>query len=134
MLAQASIAARRVLARLPPIVVIAAAWFAGTLVVHSLAALPAAGVYVPLGIGALLALRSRATRWVAWGIAGFAWTAVNAQQRLDERLAPSGPDPGGDGVAGFSWTALIAGLLAGWGLSRLVQRRREHRLRGRLRV
>jgi len=55
-------------------------------------------------------------------------------RRLDERLAPSGPDPGGDGVAGFSWTALIAGLLAGWGLSRLVQRRREHRLRGRLRV
>jgi len=89
MLAQASIAARRVLARLPPIVVIAAAWFAGTLVVHSLAALPGAGVYVPLGIGALLALRSRATRWVAWGIAGFAWTAVNAQQRLDERLAPA---------------------------------------------
>src|SRR2546422_11451588 len=94
MLAQGSIAARRVLARLPPIVVIAGAWFAGTLVVHELPRLPSYGVYVPLGIGALLALRSRATRWIAWGIAGFAWTAVNAQQRLDERLAPARARPG----------------------------------------
>ncbi|HUL81133.1 MAG TPA: DNA internalization-related competence protein ComEC/Rec2 [Gammaproteobacteria bacterium] len=73
--------------RVPPIVAIAAAWFAGTLFVHQLAELPGPGAYVPLGLGALLALRSRATRWVVWGIAGFAWTALSAQQRLDERLA-----------------------------------------------
>ena len=34
---------------------------------------------------------SRATRWVAWAIAGFAWTAIAAQQRLDERLATDPP-------------------------------------------
>ena len=77
--------------RVPPIVAIAAAWFSGTLVVHQLARLPAASAYVPLGLAALLALRYRATRWVAWGIAGFAWTAFAAQQRLDERLAPEPP-------------------------------------------
>src|SRR4029077_5162383 len=81
--------AARMFARVPPVVAIAGAWFVGTLVVHSLAALPSAGVYVPLGIGALLALRWRPTRWVAWGIAGFAWTAISAQQRLDDRLAPA---------------------------------------------
>jgi len=72
-----------------PIVVVAGAWFVGTLVVHQLPRLPGAGVYVPLGLGALLALRFAATRWVVWGIAGFAWTAISAQQRLDERLAPA---------------------------------------------
>jgi len=83
--------ARRVFAGWPPIVVIAAAWFAGTLAVHQLARLPSAGAYVPLALTALLALRFAATRWVAWAIAGFAWTAVTAQQRLDERLAPDPP-------------------------------------------
>ena len=55
-------------------------------------------------------------------------------RRLDERLPPAAPDPGADGVAGVPWTALVAGMLAGWGLSRLTQRRRERRQRGRLRV
>jgi competence protein ComEC len=68
--------------------VIAGAWLVGTLLVHQLPRLPSPGFYVPLGLGALLALRLAATRWVVWGIAGFAWTAINAQQRLDERLAP----------------------------------------------
>jgi len=86
--------------RVPPIVVVAGAWFAGTLVVHSLAALPGSGAYVPLGLGALLALRWTATRWVAWAIAGFAWTALSAQQRLDERLAPT--DAGRDfAISGY---------------------------------
>jgi competence protein ComEC len=79
----------RMFARVPPVVVIAGAWFGGTLVVHELARLPGGGVYVPLGLGALLALRLRGTRWIAWGIAGFAWTALSAQQRLDERLPPA---------------------------------------------
>ncbi len=43
--------------RVPPIVAIAGAWFAGTLVVHQLARLPSAGACVPLALGALLALR-----------------------------------------------------------------------------
>jgi competence protein ComEC len=77
--------------RMPPIVAIASAWFGGTLVVHQLARLPGAGVGVPLGLAAMLALRFRATRWAAWAIAGFAWTAIAAQQRLDERLAPDPP-------------------------------------------
>ena len=55
-------------------------------------------------------------------------------RRLDDRLPPTGPDSGGDGAAALPWTALIVGMLAGWGLSRLVQRRREHRRRGTLRV
>ena len=55
-------------------------------------------------------------------------------RRLDERVPPAAPDPGADGVAGVPWTALVAGMLAGWGLSRLAQRRRERRQRGRLRV
>ena len=77
--------------RVPPIIVIAAAWFAGTLAVHQLGSLPSAAVYVPLALVAMLALRHRATRWLAWGIAGFAWTAMAAQQRLDQRLAPAPP-------------------------------------------
>ena len=55
-------------------------------------------------------------------------------RRLDERLPAPSPDPATDGVAGVPWTALAAGMLAGWGLSRLAQRRRERRQRGRLRV
>jgi len=82
--------ARRVFP-LPPIVVIAGAWFAGTLALHQLARLPSAAAYVPLGLAALLALRFAATRWVAWAIAGFAWTAITAQQRLDQRLAADPP-------------------------------------------
>lgn len=90
--------------RVPPIVEIAGGWFGGTLAVHQLARLPSAAAYVPLGLAALLALRCRATRWVAWAIAGFAWTAVAAQLRLDERLAP---DPPQREVA-------IAGYIAGF--------------------
>ena len=86
-LTRVSVIAVRMLARVPPIVAIAGAWFAGTLLVHTLAALPSGGAYVPLALGAMLALRFRATRWVVWGLAGFAWTAISAQQRLDERLA-----------------------------------------------
>jgi len=82
--------ARRVFP-LPPIVVIAGAWFAGTLALHQLARLPSAAAYVPLALAALLALRFAATRWVAWAIAGFAWTAITAQQRLDQRLAADPP-------------------------------------------
>jgi competence protein ComEC len=82
--------ARRVFP-LPPIVVIAGAWFAGTLALHQLARLPSAAAYVPLGLAALLALRFAATRWVAWAIAGFAWTAITAQQQLDQRLAADPP-------------------------------------------
>ena len=82
--------ARRVFP-LPPIVVIAGAWFAGTLALHQLARLPSAAAYVPLGLAALLALRLAATRWVAWAIAGFAWTAITAQQQLDQRLAADPP-------------------------------------------
>jgi competence protein ComEC len=81
----------RILRGVPPIVVIAAAWFVGTLAVHQLARLPSAGAYVPLALAALLALRFAATRCVAWAIAGFAWTAITAQQRLDDRLAPDPP-------------------------------------------
>jgi len=55
-------------------------------------------------------------------------------RRLDERLPPASSDPAADGMAGVSWTALIAGMLAGWGLARLAQRRKERRQRGRLRV
>jgi predicted membrane metal-binding protein len=83
--------AQRVFAGVPPIVVIAGAWFAGTLAVHQLARLPGAGAYVPLALAALLALRFAATRWVAWAIAGFAWTVAAAQQRLEQRLAPDPP-------------------------------------------
>jgi len=82
--------ARRVFP-LPPIVVIAGAWFAGTLALHQVARLPSAAAYVPLGLAALLALRFAATRWVAWAIAGFAWTAITAQQQLDQRLAADPP-------------------------------------------
>lgn len=82
--------ARRVFP-LPPIVVIAGAWFAGTLALHQLARLPSAAAYVPLALAALLALRFAATRWVAWAIAGFAWTAITAQQQLDQRLAADPP-------------------------------------------
>ena len=82
--------ARRVFP-LPPIVVIAGAWFAGTLALHQLARLPSAAAYVPLALAALLALRFAATRWVAWAIAGSAWTAITAQQRLDQRLAADPP-------------------------------------------
>ena len=46
---------------------------------------------MPLALAALLALRFAATRWFAWAIAGFAWTAIAAQQRLDERLATDPP-------------------------------------------
>ncbi|TMA64533.1 MAG: YeaH/YhbH family protein [Deltaproteobacteria bacterium] len=55
-------------------------------------------------------------------------------RRLDERLPAASADPAADGVAGVPWTALIAGMLAGWGLARLAQRRKERRQRGRLRV
>ena len=56
-------------------------------------------------------------------------------RQLDERLPSAGSaDQGGDGVAGIPWTALIAGMLAGLGLARLAQRRRDRRQRGRLRV
>jgi len=54
-------------------------------------------------------------------------------RRLDAR-PPAAPDPTGDGVGGIPWTGIAAGMLAGWGLSRLTNRRRERHQRGRLRV
>jgi len=54
-------------------------------------------------------------------------------RRLDAR-PPAAPDPAGDGVGGIPWTGIAAGMLAGWGLSRLANRRRERHQRGRLRV
>ena len=55
-------------------------------------------------------------------------------RRLEERLPRASSDPTADGIGGVPWTALVAGMLAGWGLARLAQRRKERRQRGRLRV
>jgi competence protein ComEC len=54
--------------------------------VHELPRLPPVGVSVPLALGALLALRFTATRWIAVAIVAFAWTSLCARGRLDERL------------------------------------------------
>ena len=54
-------------------------------------------------------------------------------RRLDAR-PPAAPDPASEGVGGIPWTGIAAGMLAGWGLSRLTNRRRERHQRGRLRV
>jgi competence protein ComEC len=48
--------------------------------------LPAVSWYVPLALIALLGLRHRSGRWLIWAIAGFAWTAFCADQRLADRL------------------------------------------------
>jgi competence protein ComEC len=64
----------------------ALAWFAGTLCVHQLPRLPPVGAFVPLALGALVALRFGATRCIAVAIVAFVWTSLWAQSRLDERL------------------------------------------------
>ncbi|HET7130696.1 MAG TPA: hypothetical protein VFJ95_00555, partial [Gammaproteobacteria bacterium] len=65
---------------------IAAAWLAGTLCVHELPRLPGAIWCAPAALAALLALRSRATRWLVFALLGFGWTAFAASGRLEDRL------------------------------------------------
>jgi competence protein ComEC len=72
-----------------PITLVAAAWLAGTLLVHELPRLPSISAYAPLGLGALLALRFARTRWLVFVLAGFGWTAFCAGERLGQRLSPA---------------------------------------------
>ncbi len=72
---------------------IAAGWLGGALTVHLLPALPSAGIYVPLGLTALLALRTRVAYPIVWVVAGFVWTAQCAAWRLDDRLPAAGDFP-----------------------------------------
>lgn len=75
----------RTLERMP---VVALAWLAGTLCVQALPALPSTAVLLTLaGLGAAALIDAR-TRALAVGVAAFVWTALYAQARLDDRLAP----------------------------------------------
>lgn len=53
---------------------------------HELPSLPTFAAYGPLVLAALLALRLPSTRWIVWALAGFAWTALCAGERLAQRL------------------------------------------------
>jgi competence protein ComEC len=59
------------------------------LLVHELPRLPSPAAYVPLVLGALLALRSARTTWLVFVLAGFGWTALCAGERLGQRLSPA---------------------------------------------
>jgi competence protein ComEC len=72
-----------------PINRIAVAWLIGTLAVHELPRLPPLAAYAPLALCALLALRSAHARWLVFALAGFAWTAFCAGERLAQRLPPA---------------------------------------------
>lgn len=63
-------------------------WCAGVLCFHQLPRVPEASWWVAAVLLALWAAGSRSyTRWLVWGLAGFCWTALHVQARLDDRLS-----------------------------------------------
>jgi competence protein ComEC len=84
-----------------PITTLALAWLCGTLALHQYPVLPAARTYVPIALCALLALRSVRTHWIVFGLAGFAWAALFAGERLAQRLPPA------DGGRDFELTGYV---------------------------
>jgi SH3 domain-containing protein len=56
-------------------------------------------------------------------------------RRLDERASNSSPlDPPPDALPGAGWLGLAGGVIVGWILSRLAQRRGDRRQRSRIRL
>jgi competence protein ComEC len=64
----------------------------GNLGVHVLPALPPLAALAALALIAPLLLRFAVTRWLAWAVVGFAWTATTVHFRLDDRWLGSQAD------------------------------------------
>lgn len=78
----------------------AAAACAGAAAVQQLPALPGAAWAAPGAIGVLLALRRRATRWLATGLVAFGWTVLVAHRHLEDRLPA---ERNGQDFAVYGW-------------------------------